>query len=84
MMRRDFSALRATHSRTAARMCNACQTQWPCTVNQLIAQIESIQAVLSYREAELMEARGPCRVEGCTLHAAHSGPCNIQGSDTIE
>lgn len=36
------------------------------------------RAVLGYREAELLELKGPCRTTGCRLHRAHSGPCDIK------
>lgn len=38
---------------------------------------EATKAVLEYREAELMKLKGPCSSSDCSLHYAHSGPCDI-------
>lgn len=39
-------------------------------------RLRATQAVLAYREAELLRLKGPCST--CRLHYAHSGPCDIR------
>lgn len=39
--------------------------------------VAAAKAVLADRERELLEIKGTCRTEGCPLHYAHSGPCNM-------
>ena len=34
--------------------------------------------ILRGRERELLDAKGPCRAPGCSLHYAHIGPCRIE------
>jgi hypothetical protein len=35
----------------------------------------ALRAVLADREKELLDLKGPCST--CTLHYAHSGPCDV-------
>lgn len=42
------------------------------------AVLKSVRNVLRERERELLELKGPCSTKNCTLHFAHSGPCDIQ------
>lgn len=39
-------------------------------------EAEGLRAILRERERELIEAKGHCRNADCSLHRAHSGPCN--------
>lgn len=41
-------------------------------------RLAAVESVLRVREAELLALKGPCRTDGCTLHRAHSGPCDIE------
>jgi hypothetical protein len=41
-------------------------------------KLKATQAVLRIREGELLALKGPCSQEGCPLHYAHSGPCDIK------
>ena len=36
--------------------------------------VEALRRVLAERERELLELKGPCSVDRCSLHYAHSGP----------
>jgi hypothetical protein len=45
------------------------------------AHIGATRAVLSERERELLELKGPCSNTGCRLHYAHAGPCDIKPGD---
>lgn len=38
--------------------------------------------VLADREAELLDAKGPCADTECRLHRAHRGPCDTRPSTT--
>lgn len=40
------------------------------------AAVRAARFVVSVREAELLKLKGPCSNNECTLHYAHSGPCN--------
>jgi hypothetical protein len=40
--------------------------------------VAAARGVLADRERELLEIKGPCSSDGCPLHYAHSGPCNIR------
>lgn len=44
-------------------------------------KLAAAKAVRADREAELLKLKGPCRVAGCRLHYAHSGPCDIGESE---
>lgn len=46
------------------------------------AGFSSLRVVLADRERELLEIKGPCSVETCRLHYAHSGPCDIRPAAT--
>ena len=46
----------------------------------LRARLRATQAVLRYREQELLELKGPCSSETCPLHYAHHGPCETKES----
>ena len=46
-------------------------------VKRLRVRWRAERAVCDVRERELLTLKGPCRVEGCRLHYAHSGPCDI-------
>ncbi len=46
------------------------------------AGFSSGRIVLADRERELLEIKGPCSVETCRLHYAHSGPCDIRPAVT--
>lgn len=48
-------------------------------VRFLIARLEATQRILADRERELLAVQGHCYLGGCSLHYAHSGPCNVQG-----
>lgn len=39
--------------------------------------IAALRAVIAARERELLELKGPCSNSGCTLHYAHTGPCDV-------
>jgi hypothetical protein len=39
---------------------------------------QAAKAILAIREEELLKLKGPCRVNKCRLHYAHSGPCDIK------
>ncbi|WP_346536963.1 hypothetical protein [Micromonospora sp. DPT] len=39
--------------------------------------VAALRRVLAERERELLELKGPCSVDRCSLHYAHSGPCEI-------
>lgn len=39
-------------------------------------KLSATEAVLSYREDELLERKGPCSNKECRLHFAHTGPCD--------
>lgn len=41
------------------------------------APSEGLRSILQERERELLEAKGHCRNTYCSLHCAHSGPCNM-------
>lgn len=47
-------------------------------VKEVAARLAAAKAVLADRERELLELKGPCSSEGCRLHYAHSGPCDIR------
>lgn len=36
---------------------------------------DAILRILTERERELLQLKGPCSNEKCRLHYAHSGPC---------
>ena len=38
------------------------------------------RAVLTERERELLELKGPCSNNACRLHFAHAGPCDQRES----
>lgn len=42
-------------------------------------KLQAVKSVLADREAELLKLKGPCSSasQGCPLHYAHSGPCDI-------
>ena len=40
------------------------------------ARIVILQRILAERERELLRVKGPCSNKRCTLHYAHSGPCD--------
>jgi hypothetical protein len=42
------------------------------------AEIRGLRAILEIRERELRDAKGPCSSKRCSLHRAHSGPCDIK------
>lgn len=39
-------------------------------------KLDATKSVLKDREKELLKLKGPCPLESCPLHYAHSGPCN--------
>ena len=45
---------------------------------ELTRERDAARAVRGYREAELLTIKGPCSRGDCTLHYAHSGPCDIR------
>lgn len=45
----------------------------PSDHNPLRTEVNAVRAVLTERERELLELKGPCG--NCRLHYAHSGPC---------
>jgi hypothetical protein len=47
--------------------------------DDLQRKLDAAHTVLRDRDAELLKLKGPCRwaKDGCRLHWAHSGPCNI-------
>lgn len=45
---------------------------------RLARRVAALESILSDRERELLELKGPCSARGCRLHYAHSGPCDIQ------
>lgn len=47
-------------------------------MNSMTARLDAANAVLAERERELLIAKGPCALERCRLHYAHSGPCDIR------
>ena len=42
-------------------------------------RIAGLRHILADREAELFRLKGPCSNKSCSLHYAHSGPCNGRG-----
>lgn len=52
-----------------------------------ILHLRACKKVLIERERELLELKGPCSNKSCTLHYAHSGPCDTKeanrGRDAI-
>jgi hypothetical protein len=44
----------------------------------LHAKLAATKAVLAERERELRELKGYCSTMACSLHYAHSGPCDIR------
>lgn len=45
-------------------------------------QLRASKSVLAERERELFELKGPCSESTCSLHYAHSGPCDIKRNET--
>lgn len=50
-------------------------------VGTAYAEIQALRARLSEREAELLEACGPCEFSSCSLHNNHRGPCRLDPAD---
>lgn len=48
----------------------------------LALQLQAAKTVLTDRERELLELKGPCSHTNCRLHYAHSGPCDCQPNTT--
>lgn len=50
-------------------------------VKRLEAKLAAARFVCAERERELLAIKGPCssKSEGCVLHYAHAGPCDIDG-----
>ncbi|AYN57897.1 hypothetical protein PP640_gp45 [Arthrobacter phage Faja] len=48
-------------------------------VEFVVRRLEATQSILKDRERELLEVKGPCSHAACSLHYAHSGPCNLPG-----
>lgn len=48
-------------------------------MNRANGRIAALEAILADRERELLELKGPCSNAKCSLHYAHSGPCNGKG-----
>lgn len=42
------------------------------------ARIRALTSVLADRERELLQLKGPCSNKQCSLHYAHSGPCDVR------
>jgi hypothetical protein len=38
--------------------------------------VAGLRSIKDDRERELLELKGPCSNSACSLHYAHSGPCN--------
>jgi hypothetical protein len=45
-------------------------------VEKVKVKLRAAEFVLSERERELLELKGPCSLSICRLHFAHSGPCD--------
>jgi hypothetical protein len=43
--------------------------------SDVVREVAMLRSVLTEREAELLEVKGPCRAQPCPLHYAHRGPC---------
>lgn len=48
-------------------------------MNRANDRIAALESALADRERELLELKGPCSNAKCSLHYAHSGPCDTTG-----
>lgn len=49
--------------------------------DNLVEKFNANKRMLMYREQELLEIKGPCATEGCSLHNAHFGPCRVANTE---
>lgn len=54
---------------------------WEAKIRKVLTEKDSTEAVLADRETELFRLKGPCSNKSCSLHYAHSGPCDGRGEE---
>lgn len=46
-------------------------------IERLRIELRAVRFVCGERERELLELKGSCSKQGCRLHYAHAGPCDL-------
>lgn len=71
-----------SHSRPSFVIATAHVAYLLAELREAHAAVRAARFVVSVREAELLKLKGPCSNNDCTLHYAHSGPCNEDRTQT--